>query len=420
MIGFGVCVGNQATFERYAAPSFERVREHDSVLVTTTADGSIHSAYNGLLDRFAARDDLEALVLLHEDVELTDPGFCARVRALLGSDEQIAVLGTVGARGVHSLAWWQGEVVGHVVEPRGEAGTLGSGGEVEALDGMLLVLSPWAVRNVRFDEGYRGFHAYDVDYCFSVRAAGRKAFATALGVVHHTKGGVGDTIAWNVAAARARKKWGLGPARRRPEPLALPASEHAASLLIVLGDDLDAAQRCLLSVTELADDQPDHDVVIVADEQARTLAPLLDQLAGEVTLVRGAFPPGRLDRVINAGVERCRGDVVALLRGMPVVTPGFLRPLHAALQSNVVVAAASVATDRPGSDPREALVLAARRSDLVHVGPRLNPDDRFAALCRALELHGDLTVTRSSVIRAGAGSGAVGAPDALAPAATAA
>ncbi|HEY4280423.1 MAG TPA: glycosyltransferase [Conexibacter sp.] len=400
MIGFGVCVGNQATFDEHAAVSFSRVGEADSVLLQTASERSIHEAYNELLDRFARHDDLEALVLFHEDIELTDPGFCDRVRALLASDEQIAVLGTVGARGVHSLAWWQGEVAGHAVYPRGAVGTLGSGGEVDALDGMLLVLSPWAVRNLRFDEGYSGFHAYDLDFCFTARAAGRKVFATGLGVVHHTKGGFGDRVAWNACAARVLRKWGLDAGHRR-RATTDGTDEHQASLVIVLDDDLDRAQQCLVSVTELGADQPSHDVVIVADRAARSLDPLLEQVDGEATVVRGDFPAGRLDRALLEGIAPCRGTNVVLLRGMPVVTAGFLRPLCDALKSPIVAAATSVTLERPSADRRETLALAARRSDLLSMAPRLTAQDgdSFAGLCGQLERDGELTSVRSSLIR---------------------
>ena len=45
------------------------------------AVGNVCRSYNLLLEAAAAHDDLEALVLVDEDVELADPGFCATVRA---------------------------------------------------------------------------------------------------------------------------------------------------------------------------------------------------------------------------------------------------------------------------------------------------------------------------------------------------
>ena len=45
-------------------------------------------------------------------------------------------------------------------------------GEVDTVDGFVLALSPWAVRNVRFDESLGQLHGYDFDFCLQVRAAG--------------------------------------------------------------------------------------------------------------------------------------------------------------------------------------------------------------------------------------------------------
>ena len=38
-------------------------------------------------------------------------------------------------------------------------------GEVDTVDGFVLALSPWAVRNVRFDESLGQLHGYDFDFC---------------------------------------------------------------------------------------------------------------------------------------------------------------------------------------------------------------------------------------------------------------
>jgi hypothetical protein len=85
--------------------------------------------------------------------------------------------------------------------------------QVDALDGLLLVLSPWAVRNLRCDTAtFSGFHAYDVDLCFAARAAGRRVVTGGFGVFHHTKGGYGDMAAWQAADAAFRAKWRGVPA----------------------------------------------------------------------------------------------------------------------------------------------------------------------------------------------------------------
>lgn len=219
MIAFATCVGTPATYQACAVPGLRRVAEDDSVFAELSASTSIHEAYNEALDHFAARDDLEALVLLHEDTEIFDPRFGETVRRTL-QDRAVAVVGAVGARRVTSLAWWEGEMAGRVAETRGMIDHGFGEPKVDAVDGLLMILSPWAVRHLRFDAAtYAGFHAYDVDFCFTVRAAGRKVVVADVPLMHHTKGGYGDRTAWEAANAAFQTKWGLDRA-----PAEAPAS----------------------------------------------------------------------------------------------------------------------------------------------------------------------------------------------------
>jgi hypothetical protein len=213
VIAFAACVAKPDVFARCAAPGLKVAMEPDSPFAELATTTSILEAYNEALDHFAAAADLEALVLLHEDVELFDPGFCSLVRRAL-SDETVAVAGAVGARGVTSLAWWEGEMAGRVAESRGMIDHGFERTDVDAVDGLLLVLSPWAVRNLRFDTGtFTGFHAYDVDLCFAARAAGRRVVVADLPLMHHTKGGYGDKAVWDAANAAFQAKWGLAARR---------------------------------------------------------------------------------------------------------------------------------------------------------------------------------------------------------------
>ncbi len=212
MIGFAACVADSEKLARCAAPGLRRAMEPDSAFAElTAAGGSIHEAYDEALEHFSAVEDLEALVLLHEDLELLDTDFCQRVRSVL-ADPAVAVAGPIGARGVRSLAWWEGRIAGVASEPRGVIdGPLSRSGvtEVEALDGMLLVLSPWAVRHLRFSgmATAGGFHGYDVELCFAARDAGRSVVTFPTAIFHHTKGGLGDEAAWAQADAAFRERW---------------------------------------------------------------------------------------------------------------------------------------------------------------------------------------------------------------------
>jgi hypothetical protein len=225
MIAFGCPITQPEAYERWAGPGIARAREADSVIYPNSSAGSIFRAYNLLLEQAAEHHDLEALTLLHQDVEIIDERFCAKVREAL-SDPDVAIVGCVGALDARSMAWWEGSVTWasfthHYYEHGG--GELDAfamhpervppppyarTGEVDTLDGFLMVLSPWAVRNLRFDESLGRFHGYDFDFCLQARAADRKVMTADLKVVHHhSLELLGDPEAWVQANVRIIEKW---------------------------------------------------------------------------------------------------------------------------------------------------------------------------------------------------------------------
>lgn len=194
MIAFGCAMTDPEAYHRYARPGIERTAEPDSAVFAIAATGASGRSANLVLDAAAARDDLEALVLVDQEVEIDDPGFCAKVREGLRDAD---VLGCAGATGVQTIAWWEGEIsAAPIVHRYDEHG----GGElpgfawttparppvdVDMVSGMLMVLSPWAVKTVRFDEALLLGHGYDLDYCRRVRAEGRTVRTADLRVIHH-------------------------------------------------------------------------------------------------------------------------------------------------------------------------------------------------------------------------------------------
>lgn len=223
MIAFASAVTKPAVYARCAEPGIGRCAEPDSEVVAEPAKGSISRSYNALLDRFAGREDLDALVLLHQDTEIVDTDFCRRARQAL-SDPSVGVVGCVGAIGVTSIAWWEGSVTLSSFANRYEE--YGGGelpgfswdpddsppyaqvGEVDTLDGFLLVLSPWTVRNIRFDEDLSEFHGYDLDFCLQVREAGRKVTTADTRAIHHRPlEMLPDVEPWVQAHIRVAEKW---------------------------------------------------------------------------------------------------------------------------------------------------------------------------------------------------------------------
>jgi hypothetical protein len=224
MIVFGVAVTRSEDYERWAGPGIDRAREPDSVVHANSSPGSIFRAYNLLLDQAAEHHDLEALVLLHQDVEIVDDDFCGKVRTTL-SDPDVAIVGCVGARDARTMAWWEGAVTwasfthryyeygGGVLpafsmSPETERPAYAQLGEVDTIDGFIMVLSPWAVRNLRFDETLGQFHGYDFDICMQARAAGRKVVTADLKVWHHhSLELMSDPETWIEANIRLTEKW---------------------------------------------------------------------------------------------------------------------------------------------------------------------------------------------------------------------
>ena len=78
---------------------------------------------------------------------------------------------------------------------------------MDTVDGFVMVLSPDCARTVRFDERtYRGFHGYDIDYCYEAKRAGFRVVVALLDCVHHPKGTL-DMIAYRQADLAWQRKW---------------------------------------------------------------------------------------------------------------------------------------------------------------------------------------------------------------------
>jgi hypothetical protein len=223
VIAFGCSITSPDFYRRCAEPGIKLAAEPDSVVFPFMAAGSLFRSYNLVLDKASELEDLEALVLVHQDAEIVDPDFCHKLRRAL-RDPAVGVVGCVGAIGVRSIAWWEGSVTWASFTHR--YGELGGGelpafswkgeelppyaqtGEVETVDGFVLGLSPWTVRNVRFDESLGQLHGYDFDFCLQVRSAGRKVVTEDFQVVHHhSLDLVSDPETWIEAHMRVAEKW---------------------------------------------------------------------------------------------------------------------------------------------------------------------------------------------------------------------
>jgi GT2 family glycosyltransferase len=248
VIAFGASMTSPEIYACRAKPGIDLAAEPDSQVFAYQAAGSIFRSYNLILEKASAFDDLEALVLVHQDLEIVDPGFCRKLRDVLRHPD-VGVVGCLGAVGVQSIAWWEGSVTwASSVYRYGDAGggdmpALAWNGDdrppyvrtgpVDTLDGCLLALSPWAVRDLRFDESLGQRHGFDFDFCRQVRAAGRKVVTADLEVVyHHSLHLVTDNEPWVAAHIRVAEKWDADDGNWKARARRAEAEAAAARLLV--------------------------------------------------------------------------------------------------------------------------------------------------------------------------------------------
>lgn len=226
MIVFGVAVSDEQQFQRWAMRGIERVAEGDSRVIVQRGFDSVQVPYNLILDEAARVPNLEAVVLLHQDTEIDDVLLLRKLRHAF-ADPRIGVVGPIGGTDVRGIAWWEGTSYGRVAAPnvgfdRILHGDVAFGWHlVETVDGLMLALSPWAAREVRFDESFaQNFHGYDVDYCFQVRERGRQCLVGPLHTIHYGTWKPEQNSKWIAAELVWQRKWGAGGLLPRPGVLA--------------------------------------------------------------------------------------------------------------------------------------------------------------------------------------------------------
>ncbi len=274
MIAFGCAITEPDKYALYAEPGIELAKESDSRVIGHQGTGSLFRNYNLLLEMAGEIEDLEALVLVHQDTEIVDPDFCAKIRRGF-SDPEVGLIGAAGALGVRSIAWWEGAVTwasfahrytehggGQLTALSWNPETIPSWaetGEVDSIDGFIMVLSPKVVRSLRFDESLGKLHGYDLDFCLQVREAGYKVVAEDIKAVHHhSLELVSNVDTWIEAHVAVTEKWeermpgvGAGPddwkrRARRAEAEASAARTQAYSAQLyyrTLSDEMDAMRK---------------------------------------------------------------------------------------------------------------------------------------------------------------------------------
>ncbi len=323
MICYGCCVGPTAHFEELALPALSAILEPSDTLLTARHATSITSAYNSFIDEAGAMSDVEALVLLHDDVMIRDRNFAPRVRRLL-KDPTVGVIGVVGGSGLRDMSFWEGRSTkGRVWDGARFLDFGPPRGDVDVVDGLLMVLSPAAIDTVRFDETtFDGFHGYDADYCLSCRQRELRVVVEPF-VLYHRSTGSMSSPSYSDAEAAFKRKWAGTLSRPSPWPRLVPGRVRrsepwriAVDLGSAVRSDLGQAQRragvefrrarqeASHGLDKVAPSRTDvHDEALgsslkecpVCGQPMKVTAGALPLVSCEACEVFGTWPPPRVD-----------------------------------------------------------------------------------------------------------------------------
>lgn len=271
MFVFGVRIDAQEVFDRHCLPAISAYGGSDATLLTSH-DTPIAATYNAMLDSCVGLPDVEAVVLLRENVEITDPDFVAKVRAAFAADPRLAVLGPADPGGAPPR-WWQAPrraaALGGHEDDANPGHTVGR--DVDSVDGACMILRPEPAARLRFDDAtFTGPSGYDVDFCFRMRGLGHRVAVAPIAVVQHAVGAPadGDDAFRNAAAAWQGRR----------------AAHLHASLVEALAHQDEAVQEPRTALGSAPEPAPEP-----APEADLDVADLLDHL------------PPRIERVLDVG-----------------------------------------------------------------------------------------------------------------------
>lgn len=174
MIAFCCVSDDHEVFYKRAAPAIQTVIESDSLLMRRHLPSSLAGAVNEMLTRAAEHDDLEGVVLVDQGLDIGVADFLPRVLTLREEHRSTAI-----------FAARRGGAAPEVLAT--PALSTASTTEAEAIDGSLLVLSPWAARELRLDPRLElSLDDCAVDLCRQARDARRQVAVLDFGVAFDT------------------------------------------------------------------------------------------------------------------------------------------------------------------------------------------------------------------------------------------
>jgi GT2 family glycosyltransferase len=178
---------------------------------------SLHKVYNKAID-FAIQEDVENLVLVHDDVILENYSE-EKLNTLFNKFDVIGVAGTTQVK-LQSPALWH--IMGGGFGSGNLHGAVAHGNEKEKhmtpfgtypkrvvlLDGVFLAISRKVFKKIRFDESCPSkWHFYDLDYTMQCHKAGFKLGVGDILITHNSPGLTSFTEEFNKGQEWFLQKW---------------------------------------------------------------------------------------------------------------------------------------------------------------------------------------------------------------------
>tara|TARA_R100000152_G_C6753397_1_gene177153 strand:+ start:663 stop:1307 length:645 start_codon:yes stop_codon:yes gene_type:complete len=200
-------------------------KETDTILYKNTEEvvfkennkESLHKVYNKAID-FAIQEDVENLVLVHDDVILENYSE-EKLNTLFNKFDVIGVAGTTQVK-LQSPALWH--IMGGGFGSGNLHGAVAHGNEKEKhmtpfgaypkrvvlLDGVFLAISRKVFKKIRFDESCPAkWHFYDLDYTMQCHKAGFKLGVGDILITHNSPGLTSFTEEFNKGQEWFLQKW---------------------------------------------------------------------------------------------------------------------------------------------------------------------------------------------------------------------
>ncbi len=310
-LAFGCAITNVDVYRLAAERGIAHYRQQGHYVFAMQASGTVARTYNTILREARRVRDVDALVLVHQDLELLEFPLIDLVGEVF-ADPGVAVVGGVGTSNDETVAWWEGDLIvsaegwwqygvsederlnfaeiagllasrgdwssaasdvelvheafvrdlGRGERPedsrydRGNAGAvLGQGPPApsQALYGCVLILNRWAIDTLSFDERFRYKYGWDIDFCRQARSYERECVVAGLAFRHHhTLALVDDHRPLVASHIRFSEKWGAQESSGQPERATRLEAEAALARLAVRSAEMykEALERELLRERE--------------------------------------------------------------------------------------------------------------------------------------------------------------------------